>query len=108
MNGSSGEMLVGLRLITPVGSRVRDGVQIADRDVDPEPVILSAGFNQQHARVRVRRQPVSEYAAGAPCADDDVVPGRHALLCADSRPGYHRARDRARWPGPWMDRRANP
>ena len=66
---------VGLGLVQPVGARVADAVQIADRDVDPGVVVAAAGFEQQHARVRVGRQPVGEQAAGGAGADDDVVPG---------------------------------
>ncbi len=42
-----GEVLVGLGLVAPVGARVGDGVEVADRDVDPEPVVPPPGFQQK-------------------------------------------------------------
>ena len=41
---------LGLGLEAPVGARVADHVEVADRDVDPEVVVLAAGLEQQHAR----------------------------------------------------------
>ena len=76
-DGAAVEPGVRLDLVAPVGAGVADGVEIADRDVDPEVVVLAARFEQQHAGVGVGRQPVGEHAPGRPGPDDDVVV-RHA------------------------------
>ena len=57
----------------PVRARIADGEQIADRDVEPDPVVAAAGFEHQHAVVRIGRQPIRQHAAGRARADDDVV-----------------------------------
>jgi hypothetical protein len=43
---------VRLGAVQPVGARVADAVQVADRDVDPVVVVAPAGLEQQHARCR--------------------------------------------------------
>src|SRR4029077_2277252 len=67
------ETLLGLGLEAPVGARIADGEQIADRDVKPDPVVAPAGFENEHALVGVGREPVGENAAGGAGAGDDVV-----------------------------------
>ena len=57
----------------PVGARIADGVEIADRDVKPDPVVVAACFEQQHALSRIRRQPVRQHAAGRARAHDNVI-----------------------------------
>src|SRR5690606_32384293 len=67
------------------GARVVLGVEMADRDVDPDPVVLAARLEQQHRDVRIGRQAVREHAAGGPRPDDHVVEAadtvavRHAI-----------------------------
>ena len=39
---------LGLGLEHPVRARIADGEQIADRNVEPDPVVLAAGLQQQH------------------------------------------------------------
>ena len=73
------EPRVGLGAIAPVGARVADAVEVADRDVDPDPVVLAAGLEQQHVDVGIRGEPVGEHAAGGARADDDVVPRAERL-----------------------------
>ena len=70
---SACKVLVRLRLVAPVGAWIGDRVEIADRDVDPEPVVLPAGLEEQHLRGGICRQPVGQHAAGASGANDDVV-----------------------------------
>ena len=41
-------------LETPVRARIADRVQVADRDVDPEVVVVPSGFDQEHALSGVR------------------------------------------------------
>ena len=52
---------------------VVDGPVVADRKLQPEIPIRSAGLQQQHAAGRIRRQSVRDHAAGRARADDDVV-----------------------------------
>jgi hypothetical protein len=61
------------RVISPVRARIADAIQIADRDVDPVVVVAAARFEQQHANVRIGRQPIGEHAARRAGADDHVV-----------------------------------
>src|SRR5687768_13208751 len=65
----------GFGLEAPVGARVAHAIEIADRDVDPEVVILAAGFEQQHGDIGIGGQAVGQQAAGRAAADDDVVVG---------------------------------
>ena len=67
------EARLGFGLEHPVGARIADREQIADRNVEPDPVVAAAGFQQQHAVVRIGRQAVGQHAAGRARADDDVV-----------------------------------
>jgi hypothetical protein len=67
------EARLGLGLEAPIGARIADRVQVPDRDVDPEVVVLPAGFEQQHARIGSRRQAVRQDATGSPGTDDYVV-----------------------------------
>ena len=68
----------GFRLgaVAPVGARVADAVQVADRDVDPVVVVVAAGLDQQHAARAIGGQAIGEQAAGGAGADDDVVESR--------------------------------
>ena len=43
------EPFLRLGLEHPVRARIADGEEIADRDVEPDPVVHAAGFEQQHA-----------------------------------------------------------
>ncbi len=67
------ETRLGFRLEHPVRARIADGEQIADRNVEPDPVVAAAGFQQQHALGWIGGQPVGQHAAGRACAYDDVV-----------------------------------
>ncbi len=71
----------------PVRTGIADREEIADRDVKPDPVVVAAGLQDQHALVRIGRQPVGDDAAGGARADDDVVeitfkPLRHFQVSA--------------------------
>ena len=80
MDRAAREVLVGRGLVAPVGARIGDGVEVADRDVDPEPVVLAARLQQQHRHRRIGRQPVGEQAAGAARAGDHVVVAAEDLV----------------------------
>src|SRR5262249_59007146 len=67
------EPLLRLGLEHPVRARIADGEEVADRDVEPDPVVVAAGFEQQHARCWIGGEPVRQHAAGRARADDDVV-----------------------------------
>ena len=64
---------LGLGLEHPVRAGIADRKEIADRDVKPDPVVVAAGFQDQHALARIGRQAVGDDAAGGACADDDIV-----------------------------------
>jgi hypothetical protein len=64
---------LGFRLEHPVGTRVADREQVADRNVKPDPVVLAAGLQQQHAVVRIGSEAVRQHAARRPCPNDDVI-----------------------------------
>ena len=74
----------GLGLEHPVGARVADREQVADRDVEPDPVVVPAGFEQQHAVLRVGGQAIGKHAARRTRADDDVI-----VFALDRRGGLH-------------------
>src|SRR5215216_2058537 len=79
------EPLFGQRAIHPVGARIADGEEIADRDVVPDPVVAASRLEHEHALVRIGGEPVGQQASGRAGADDDVVvlavdDLRHALL----------------------------
>ena len=57
---------IGLRDVAPIGARIADRVEIADRDVDPEVVVLAAGLEQQHV-VRSGRPTSGSRARSPPC-----------------------------------------
>ena len=65
-----------LGLHAPVGARIAHGVEIADRDVEPDPVVLAARLDQQHAMAAGRGQAVGEHAACTAGANDDEVVAR--------------------------------
>ena len=78
------EARLGFRLEHPVGARIADGEQIADRNVKPDPVVAAAGFQQQHAVFRIGRQAIGQHAAGRTGAHHDVVE-----LALDGRYVHH-------------------
>src|SRR5690606_3286367 len=61
------------------------GIEVADRHVDPEPVVLAARLQQQHLHVRIGRETVGQAAAGRAGADDHIVerPGILPLVPLD-------------------------
>ncbi len=67
------EALVRLGPVAPVGARVVDAEEVAHGDPDPDPVVASAGLEQQHLHVGIGREPVGQQAAGGAGADDHVV-----------------------------------
>ena len=73
MNAAAGQTWVGLGREAPVGAGVGNGVQVAHRHLDPEPVVFAAGLNQEHTVIRVGAEPVGEQAARTACSHDDEV-----------------------------------
>jgi hypothetical protein len=63
----------GLGLVAPVRARIADGVEVTDRDVDPEVIVFAPRFEQQDRFLRIRGESVREQATGRACAHDDVV-----------------------------------
>src|SRR6266516_2157625 len=47
------EARLRLGLEHPVRARIADGEKIPDGDVEPDPIVLAAGFEQQYARCRI-------------------------------------------------------
>ena len=78
------EARFGLGPEHPVRTRVADREQVTDRNVEPDPVVVAAGLQDQHPVGRIGREPVGDDTAGGARADDDVVkitfkPLRHFL-----------------------------
>ena len=73
LDAAAVEVRVRLRLVAPVVHLVFVQLAEPDRNVDQRIEVAAAGFEQQHAGVRVFRQPVGQHAAGGAAADDDVV-----------------------------------
>ena len=67
------EPRIGLGAEHPVRPGMADGEQVSHGDVQPDPVVLAPGLEQQHPAPRVCGQPVGQHAAGGSRADDDVV-----------------------------------
>ena len=57
----------------PVGARIPDAVEIADRDVDPVILVGPACLEQQDPYPGVLRQAVRQHASGRASSHDDVV-----------------------------------
>ena len=62
-----------LGLEHPVGARIADREQVADRNVKPDPIVAAARFEHEHALVGIGGKPVGEQAAGRAGADNDVI-----------------------------------
>ena len=78
------------RLEHPVGARIADGVEIADRNMEPDPIVAAASLDEEHAVAGVAAQPIGKHAAGRAGADDNEIVGlgAHAATAqqATSRP----------------------
>ena len=57
------EPLLRRGLEPPVGARTADGEEIADRNVQPDPVVAAARFEQQHAMARIGGEAVGEHSS---------------------------------------------
>ena len=57
----------------PIGARITHAKEIADGDVNPDVVVLAAGFQEGDGVGRVFRQPVGKDAPGGAGADDDEI-----------------------------------
>src|SRR5262249_59466401 len=64
---------LGLGAEHPVGPGIADGKEIADRDVKPDPVVVAAGFQHQHAFRGIGRQAVGHNAARSAPTDHETV-----------------------------------
>ena len=67
------EARLGHGLEHPVAARIADQVEIADRNVKPDPVVMPAGFQQQHALFGIGGQAVGDDAAGRARAHHDII-----------------------------------
>ena len=60
-------------LVEPVCARVANAVEVAHRNVDPVVVVLATSFDEQHAHIAVRRQPIAQQCACCAASYDNVV-----------------------------------
>jgi hypothetical protein len=67
------EPRLGLGKVHPVMQPLFEDAAPADRDFDPRVPIPAAGFEEQHPRAGILRQPPRQGASGRSGADDDVV-----------------------------------
>ena len=72
-DGASAQTRFGLGFEHPVGARIADGKQIADRNMEPDPVVVAARFEQQHTVARIGRQAIGKDASGRARAHDDII-----------------------------------
>ena len=78
------EPFLRLGLEHPVRARIADREEIADRDVEPDPVVHAAGLEQQHAHSGVGGETVRQHATSRSRSDDDIV-----VFAFDRRCGGH-------------------
>ncbi|MFK4508920.1 hypothetical protein ABIF81_004098 [Bradyrhizobium daqingense] len=64
---------LGLGLEHPVRARIADREEIADGNVEPDPIVVAAGFEGEDAVVAIGRQPIGDDAARRTGPDDNVV-----------------------------------
>jgi hypothetical protein len=74
VQAASAEARAWLGLVHPVSAGIVHGLEVADRDVDPDVSVVAACFEQEHARAAVGREPIGEDAARRAGPHDDVVP----------------------------------
>ncbi|MGY3364782.1 hypothetical protein ACVWZL_001907 [Bradyrhizobium sp. GM2.4] len=64
---------LGLGPEHPVRARIADGEEIADGNVEPDPVVVAAGFEEEDAIAGIGRQPVGDDAARRAGPNDNIV-----------------------------------
>src|ERR1700722_3823228 len=84
---ASGHRILRLAVIAPVVNAVEQHLAPTERQLDERMAVPAAGFEQQHAYVRVGGETVGKCTAGGSRADDNVVEtagpvSRHATLNA--------------------------
>ena len=72
-DAAAGQPRVGLGGEAPIGAGVGDRIQVANRHLDPEPVVFAPGLDQEHPVIGVGAEPVGEQAAGTARSDDDEI-----------------------------------
>ena len=87
---AAAQIRLGRGLEHPVGARIADRIEIADRNMEPDPIVAAASLDEENAVAGIAAQPIGEHAAGRACADDDEIVGlgAHAATAqqATSRP----------------------
>ncbi len=103
VQGPAVQPRLGLGPVHPVRARIADGEQVADGNVEPHPVVLAAGLQQQHPGLGILRQAIGQDAARRSGAHDDIVVlaldllGRLSHgLSSRARAGLPRAEGRSR------------
>ncbi len=74
-DGAAVEARLGDGLEHPIGALIADGVEIADGNVEPNPVVTAARFEKQDFGTRIGGKTIGEQAPSRTSADDDVVVG---------------------------------
>src|SRR5450830_1494362 len=64
---------ISLTTVQPVGARIIDAIQVTDRDVNPDVIILGASFNKQNPDVAICAQAIGQHTASSSCTNDDVI-----------------------------------
>ena len=65
-----------LGAIQPVSARIANGKQIANGDVEPDPVIAPPALDQRDPDARIGRQAIGKHAPGRAGTYDDIVKNR--------------------------------
>jgi hypothetical protein len=72
-DGAAVQAGVGLDAVAPVGARVADAEEVADRDVDPDAFVDAARLEHQDGNRGVLGEAIGEHAPGGAAAGDHVV-----------------------------------
>ena len=72
-DGSTAQTCFGHGFEHPIGPRIADSEQIANRNVEPNPVVIAASFKQQDTVAWIGRQAIGKDASGRARAHDDIV-----------------------------------
>src|SRR5690606_15337970 len=64
---------VGRGGVAPIGALVANAIEVANGNVDPPPVVATAGFQQQNTGAGIGGETVCKQTAGGTGADDDVI-----------------------------------
>jgi len=75
--GIAGKARIRLGLVVPVDGRIEEGLAVAERHLDIETTIGSAGLQYQHGETARGREPFRDDRSGRAGADDDEIINLH-------------------------------